>query len=188
MRAERKFSVQRLAAAALVGLFAFVSVAQAQQRDLEPAVKATFLMRFAAFVRWPPSSFTDAEAPVVICVAGDGALASLVETAARGERVGARAIAVRRYGAPQDVEGCHILYAGGAPGQSVAQLLEQVRNNPVLTVTDQRRSGVRGMIHFAIENDRVRFHINRDAADAVGLEVNARLLSVALSVRSRRSS
>jgi hypothetical protein len=188
MRAERKSSVRKLAAAALLGVFALVSAAHAQQRDLEPAVKATFLTRFAAFVRWPPGSFTDAQAPVVICVAGDAVLASLVESAASGERVGARAIVVRRYGAPQDSAGCHILYAGGAPGQSVPQLLEQVRNDPVLTVTDQRRSRVRGMIHFAIENDRVRFHVDRDAADAVGLEVNARLLSVALSVRSRRSS
>lgn len=185
MPAGRKHSIVKLAAAAMV-LLAFAPPARAQHSDLEPAVKATFVTRFASFVQWPPDSFADAAAPVTVCVVGDRAFASQVEAAARGERVGAHPIAVRAYSAlPRDAA-CHVLFAAGTREQSVAQLLQAVAGQPVLTVTDERRGRVRGMVHFVRDRGRVRFRIDRDAADAARLIMNSRLLAVALSVDSRR--
>lgn len=188
MPGSRIPSILQHGAAALLALLALASSAHAQQRDLEPAVKATFVTRFASFVQWPAEGFPGAADPVVICVAGDGAFAELVELAARGEQIGARSIVVRRFSTlPSDV-GCHVLYAAGAPGQSAAQMLDVVRGQGVLTVTDERRGRARGMIHFVLDRGRVRFHVDRDAANAAHLNVSSRLLSVALSVRSRGAS
>lgn len=175
-------------AALLMAFLAFVAPAHAQQRDLEQAVKATFLMRFPSFVQWPAASFAGAGDPVVICVVGDQALAALVEAAAQGERIGARSIVVRRFAALPRNAGCHVVYAGVGEGQSVSQVLEITRNQPVLTVTDERYGATRGMVHFARDGGRLRFHIDRDASDAAGLTLSARLLSVAISVQSRRAS
>lgn len=162
--------------------------ASAQQQNLGPAVKATFLVRFASFVQWPADSFPSTSDPVVICVAGDYALANLVETVARGERIGARNVLVRRLASVAQNSGCHLLYAAGAASQSVPQMLEAARGQAVLTVTDQTHGRTRGMIHFVHDGGRVRFHIDRDAADGAGLNLNSRLLAVALSVQSRRAS
>lgn len=167
---------------------AAIAPAHAQQRDLESAVKATFLSRFASFVEWPAASFPGLGDPVVICVAGDSSFAQLVEAAAHGEHIGARSIVVRRYGELPRNTGCHVLYAAGGAGQTVAQSLGVVRGEAVLTVTDERHGRTRGMIHFVVENGRVRFHVDRTAIEAAGLDVSARLLNVALSVRSREPS
>jgi hypothetical protein len=188
MKAGRIPPVLRRAVMALAFLLANSSLAFAQQSNLETAVKATFVLRFASFVQWPAASFADPAAPIVICVTGDPELGGLVESAARGERVGAHPIMVRRLDVVAINSGCHILYASSARNQSVARALETIRGQPVLTVTDERDGNARGMIHFVRDNGRVRFRIDRDASDAAGLDLNARLLSVALSVRSRRTT
>lgn len=187
MRAGLRHSLCLALASIFAGLL-FGAPASAQQQDLEPAVKATFVLRFASFVQWPAESFPAQTDPIVICVAGDARFAALVESAASGERIGVHSVVVRRLAAVPREAGCHVLYAAGAPGQNVAQMLESVRGHAVLTVTDQLHSGTRGMIHFVREGGRVRFHIDRDAADGAGLTVNSRLLAVALTVRSRRAS
>lgn len=168
---------------AMLVALAFSASAHAQERDLEAAVKATFVMRFASFVQWPAESFPGASQPVVICVVGDADFARLVETASRGERIGVRNILVRSFAALAPDAGCHVLYAA----RSVPQTLDAARNLPVLTVTDDRRGRARGMIHFVMDDGRVRFHVDRDATDAAGLTVSSRLLSVAASVQSRRA-
>lgn len=184
MRAGRPHSVFRGVMPILITVLCLMQPAWAQNRDLESAVKATFLMRFPSFVQWPPESFPGATDPVVLCVTGDPAFAGLVESAARGERIGVRSIVVRSIGPASPSSGCHVLYTGG--GQDAAARLAAMRGEPVLTVTDERRGSARGMIHFVMDNGRVRFHADRAQMEAAGLAVSARLLNVALTVRGRR--
>lgn len=174
-----------LACAVLGVIAAFVIAAPpaVAQRAQENAVKATFLTRFASFVDWPADSFDTPDAPLVVCVSGDPAVADLTERAAAGQRVNGRTLAVRRVGAVGRGSGCHVLYLAGAPGQSVAAGLSVVRGDPVLTVTDAQHASARGSVHFVLSEGRVRFHINRSGASAGGLSINARLLNIALSVR-----
>ena len=153
------------------------------QRAQENAVKATFLTRFASFVEWPAIAFSAADAPLVICVSGDAAIAGLAERAATDQRVNGRTLVVRRLGAVSRGSGCHVLYLAGAEGQSVAAALRDVRGDPVLTVTDAQHASARGSVHFVLSGGRVRFHIDRTDASAGGLSINSRLLNIALSVR-----
>lgn len=169
----------------LAVLFGAAAPALAQPADVEGAIKATFLYRFASFTQWPAASFATPSDPVVICVSGDPAFAALVGEAARGERVAGRGFVVRAIDAVTPSSACHILYAARARGQTAAQALEAVRGRPVLTVTDQLHGSARGMVHFVVSQGRVRFHVDDAAAAASGLAFNSRLLSVALSVRQR---
>lgn len=162
--------------------------ASAQQANLEAAVKATFLYRFGSFVEWPPTAFARPDAPLVVCVFGAPSFAQVVERAAGGEQVAGRPVLVRRLSVVARDSGCHILYAAGAGDQSVAQALAAVRGQPVLTVTDSNFGATRGAVHFVVVQDRVRFHIDRGAAEQNFLTLSSRLLSIALSVRRRGGS
>ena len=53
----------------------------------------------------------------------------------------------------------------------------------ILLVTDGAVSSDRGMIHFVLDDDRVRFHIDLQAASRSRLSISSRLLNLALSVR-----
>ncbi|MBC7768975.1 MAG: YfiR family protein [Phycisphaerales bacterium] len=159
--------------------------AAAQQADLEAAVKATFLYRFGSFVDWPPSAFAAPDAPLVVCVSGDAAFAGVVQRASAGERIANRPVLVRAIGVVASSPGCHIIYVTGASGQNIASALTAVRGETVLTVTDAQHGATRGAIHFVVVDDRVRFHIDRGAAERNHLNLSSRLLSIALSVRRR---
>ena len=152
------------------------SQAYAQGRSLEFAVKAAFLTKFGAFVNWPAGG-----GPVRLCVIGEDPFGARLEQAAQGQP--GQAIAVRRLVEVDRSSGCDIVYAGGSPRQSVGQSLQAVRGAPVLTVTDASRGGARGMIHFVVFQDRVRFHIDSAQASQSGLAISSKLLSLALSVK-----
>lgn len=179
MRGSALASVIGLAMVAAV----FAASPAAAQRAQEDAVKATFLTRFASFIEYPAGAFVSAEAPLVICVSGDPSIAALTEQAAANQRIDGRPLEVRRVGAVDHDSGCHVIYLAGVDGQSVSAALGALRGVPVLTVTDGAHGRTRGAIHFVLSDGRVRFHIDRNAADAGRLGMSARLLNIALSVR-----
>lgn len=177
--AERR-SILALSAGALAAALLVCAPAQAQP-TLEQQVKAAFVAKFAAFVDWPAGVLAPTE-PLRICVLGDdGVSAALDQTA--GRPLGGRTIAVRRLETAERGEACHVLYAAGSSRQTAAQALQAVRGAPILTVTDSARGPTRGMIHFVVFENRVRFHIDAAQAAQSGIAMNSKLLALALSVR-----
>ena len=151
---------------------------QPAQTRLEYSVKANYLVRFAAFVEWPSRAFATRQSPVVICVVGRDPFGNALDRAARAQTAYGRSLVVRRPDTADSVAGCHILYVGrGGAG------LVPDGGRAILLVTDANVSSDRGMIHFAIDDDRVRFHIDLQAASRSRLSISSRLLNLALSVR-----
>jgi hypothetical protein len=151
---------------------------QPVQTRLEYSVKANYLVRFAAFVEWPAQAFADTRSPVVLCVAGRDPFNGSLDRAVRAQSAHGRALVVRRPGSAEAAAGCHVLYVGRGGGSIVPD-----DRRPVLVVTDGALSSDRGMIHFVIDEDRVRFHIDLQAASRSRLSISSRLLNLALSVR-----
>ncbi len=145
--------------------------------SLEDRVKANYLVRFAAFVEWPPTAFASSTAPMLICVAGSDPFGAALDRAAEGQTAQSRPIAVRRPRSASEAEPCHILYA--AVGTRPAF------RTPVhgrLLVTE---AGDGGMIAFRLRDARVRFDVDLAAARRSGLSLNSRLLDLAVTVRGR---
>ena len=174
----------RLIMALITGVLAFgPALAGAEMPDVEPAVKATFLYKFAPFVEWPPNAFAFPSDPLVICVVGTDAVTGLVDEAARGQSVRGRAVTVVHLPALARDSRCHILY-GALRGESAVSVLNAVRGSPVLTATDAARDArARGIVNFVIQDNRVRFEIDLDAASNNKLMISSKLLSLAASVR-----
>ncbi|NJC40556.1 hypothetical protein GGQ87_000814 [Brevundimonas alba] len=149
-----------------------------QQASLEYSVKANYLVRFAAFVEWPPRAFAAPQSPVVICVAGRDPFRGALERAAQNQTAYGRPLTVRRPGDREAAAGCHILYVGQGGGGMIPE-----GPRSILLVTDGAVQAERGMVHFVLSDDRVRFHIDLQAASRGGLSISSRLLNLALSVR-----
>lgn len=178
MSARRRLPSSSFLAAAF--LFLVAAPAAAQPSDL--AVKAAFLTKFGAYVGWPRSL----SGPIVLCVVGSDPFGAMLDTAARGQQVDGRPLALRRLAGAAGVDGCHIAFVEGSNAGRTAELLQALRGKPVLTVTDSRAGPHRGMIYFVIDGGRVRFHIDQAAAQQSKLTLSSRLLAIALSVRSGR--
>jgi hypothetical protein len=178
MAAARKTRAAWAAAALLVlGL-----PAPAWANAMETAVKATYLYKIAPFVTWPPTAFSAADQPLVICVQGSGEFAALVQRAAAGQRVGAHPVAVRHLARLDRGSGCHIAYVGGSGAQSAAQALAAVSGAPVLTVTDAENGPAKGVVHLVLNGGKVRFAVNAAQAEADGLAISSKLLALAVEV------
>lgn len=170
--------------AAIVIALAFACGRPAQAGpDLEYAVKANYLVRFAAFVDWPDAAFGTAEAPLVICVVGHDPFGPALEQAAAAQTAHGRRLAIRRPASPAALTGCHIAYLGGG---AAAAWSDRLNGQPaVLVVTDQASGARNGTIQFLLINNRVRFRIDQAGAARSGLVISSRLLNLAVSVEGR---
>lgn len=169
----------RQAIAGVLAVLALLGEAgTARAQSLEYQIKANYLVRFAAFVEWPPSAFASAAAPLNLCVAGRDPFGQALDAAAAAQTAHGRRIALRRLGERDRTGGCHIVYLGrGAqPPETGAA---------VLVVSDSAVTTQRAMIHFVIATNRVRFHIDKTAAEQARLQISSRLLNLALDVRGR---
>ena len=159
--------------------------AQAVPVQRESAVKAAFLYKFGAFVDWPAGSFQRPDAPFVIGVAGDDAVAADLEQLVAGRSLDGRPVAARRVGSDAaSLAGLHVLFIGRR-SERLRELLAAAVG-PVLLVTDQESALRLGsVINFSSEGGRMRFSVSLSAAEARSLRLSARLLAVAQDVEGR---
>jgi hypothetical protein len=171
----------RFAAAALLAACSLLRPPlAAQQREAgETALKAAFLYNFTKYVEWPAAAFAK-QGQFRVCVFADPAFTREIEAILAGERVGSRTVRVI---APDfsEVRSCHLAYFADA--DRGAQLVAGLRQAPVLTVGEGPRFLEQGgIISFVLEDDRVRFDINRRGVDRAGLTISSKLLRVARHV------
>ena len=157
--------------------------AAAPAASLEYSVKANYLVRFAAFVNWPPEAFTTKNRALTICVVGSDPFGSSLNKAASGQTINGRPIAIRRIDRVDARSACNILYLASGGEQTVRDVTSALADTPVLIVTDEAHGPERGHIHFVLAQNRVRFHIDDMAAKQAGLAISSRLLSLALTVK-----
>ena len=166
--------------ALLVAFFADDAVAQA--RPSEYAVKAAYLLNFGRFVKWP----SDHQGSFNICVLGRDPFGGELDRTVAGESVSGHPVAVRRLDSTHDAGACAILFIGTTERSRLASILEELRHKPVLTVSDMPDFVDRGgIIQFEIQQDRVRFDVNRAAAREAGLTLSSDLLKVAARVEEK---
>ena len=161
----------------------------ARGADLPPAdpyqVKAQYLALFPKFVTWPTNAFPTPTAPLTIGVIGDDPFGEALDLAAQVQTFNGRAIVVKRFQEPQDLEPCQVVFVRLASRRQ-GQVLEKLRSAGVLTVGesgDFLEQG--GMIRFLLVDGKVRFEINAAAAVKAGLRIDSRLLGAAVSGKAR---
>jgi hypothetical protein len=145
-----------------------------------PALKAAFLYNFAKFAEWPAEATAG---PLTICVLGDPAVADALDDTVKGRTIDGRAIAVSRVRAG-GLQTCRLLYVSGLDVKRTAAALDEVKGVSVLTVGDREgfaESG--GIAGLFVENAKMRFAINVDAAQRARLRISSRLLSLARLVK-----
>jgi len=175
----------RSALLATIGAASVIASSAASAQASEDSVKAAFLPRFVRYVTWPPTARPGPGEPFNLCVIGSDPYGGALDRAAKGQSIDGHPIVVRRMSSPAAAARCHIAFVYGARDQSTGQLLAAMTRLPVLTVTDSRGGGQRGMIHFVVAGGRVRFFIDESAASRRGLSISSRLLALAVGVNGR---
>ncbi|MGA3236142.1 MAG: YfiR family protein [Bryobacteraceae bacterium] len=170
----------RIAAIGLAMALRFsLATASAEQPLDEYQVKAAFLYNFAKFVQWPSDAFQSASEPIAICVLGQDPFGRSLEDTVAGRAIEGRSLIVRHISTVKQVAGCHVLFIGSADHKRSPPMLADIKPG-ILTVGESDASGADGVvINFKLDEGKVRFDINVDAAEREKLQISSRLLSLA---------
>ena len=149
----------------------------------EYEIKAAFLYNFAKFVEWPPSAFTDPKQPLSVCVFGRDPFGHSLEEAMDGKSVGNRPVILGRARQLADLAGCHVVFVSALESPRLVEILGGMRGHNILLVGESEGfASAGGIIQFVLEQNRVRFAINPDAANRAGLKISSKLLALATIV------
>jgi YfiR/HmsC-like len=181
-----------LAIAAIVVLSAAPKSRAQDSASSEYLIKAGFIYNFATLVQWPPASFPQPDSPIVIAILGEDHFGPTLDRVLEGKKVNGRPFAIRRIKSVFELqklvanpEDCHILYVSSSEMAHTAEALQIVKDTPILTIGETSgfaRSG--GIINLVLEDNRVRFEVNIDAAKTSDLNISSRLLALARIVQS----
>jgi hypothetical protein len=154
-----------------------------QSNEEEYRVKAAFLFHFAQLVDWPTDAFPGTDNSLFLCTIGEDSFQGALEGTVAGKAIGNRIIRIRHLVQPQDMHSCQIVFLGKTQSKRIPALVADLHNAPVLTVGETPGFlDAGGMICFLLEENKVRFDINLDAADSAKLKIGSRLLLLAQNV------
>ena len=154
-----------------------------QQKPGEYQIKALFLYNFLNFVDWPVGSSIYSSPTINVCIIGDDPFADAVDDI-RNETVKGKKLAIRFYRPFDEPEGCHLLFIPASEKNHAAHIVKSVKDANVLTVGDTEEVGRHGaVISFFIEQKKVRFAINIEAARRAGIKISAKLLKLAKIIK-----
>lgn len=168
--------------AALLALLAPLALATpAPAATPEAEVKAAYLYKLAAFVRWPED--TAVGGTFRLCVVGRSDVGAVLSKLVRGQQLHGRPVSVEQLTTAQAARArdCQVLFLGRG-AESAHALFAATRGLPVLTVGDRNNGTRGGVVDFLLRDGRVRLAIDRGAADERHLELSSKLLDVAVAV------
>lgn len=161
----------------LLGLLALG--AASSQVATEWEVRAAFLYNFARYTEWPEEALGAADDPFVIAVLGEDPFGKDLDRTLKDKRLHERPVVVRRAERLAELGRVHVLYVGASERPRLTKLLEELRERPVLCVSDlDDFVRVGGVARFVPVDGRIHFQIDDTTAARRGLRISSHLLKL----------
>jgi hypothetical protein len=153
-------------------------------------VKAAFLLNFVKFTTWPHDQFSSDKAPLIVAVVGQDDLDGVLDATLRGREWNGHPIQIvripslpaeghERQDSLRSLGNSHVIYV--APSAMLrSNDLKTLNQNAVLTIAfdaPQTRQGT--ILGFAVEQGKVSFVYNANAAKDSPLQISSKLLTLA---------
>ena len=151
---------------------------QGEERKLgEYEVKAVFIYNLAKFIEWPDKSL-DNNPTLTVYILGDDPFGANLD-AIKGKLIKGKSVVVKQIDSPAALKNVGILFFSSSEKKQLQDILKGISRLPILTVGDTQSFANRGvMVNFYIENNKIRFEINTEAAKLAGLKISSNLLKM----------
>jgi hypothetical protein len=153
----------------------------------EYLIKAGFIYNFAKLVEWPANAFPQPDSPIVIGILGNDPFGTTLDRIVADKKISGRVISVKRVKWSKDfkeLKDCNILFISSSEKEHVDSVVEAMKGLPILTIGDAPGFAKRGgIINFTLEDNKVRFEVNVEAAKHADLTISSRLLTLAKIVQ-----
>lgn len=164
------------------GLIAGLAMTVCAQSANEAALKVALIYNLALFVEWPQDKESREAAAFYVCLVGDDGLGSSV-AALESKTLRGKKVTVRRVRTSPADETCDVLFIASSEKSHLHEITTSLQGKAVLTISDAdaaARSGT--VIGLGIENQKMVFDINTQAAKRQGLAISSKLLRLSRSV------
>lgn len=150
----------------------------------EYQIKAAFLYNFAKFVEWPPTAVKNENTIFKIGILGDDPFKAEISVIEK-KLVRGMPLRIIRAAALGELSGCRVIFLSASVQPQLADILAQLKEKPVLTVSDTSGFAHQGVIiNLITVGNKIRFQINTEAAERAGLKISSHLLRLANIVES----
>lgn len=145
----------------------------------EEKLKALFLVNVLGYVEWPGRA---KPAAYGICMAASERFSSEVRSHLQLKTLDSRVL-MRTLDGVRNLDGCDVVFLENDTVRGAGFLLKEARERHVLSVGGGDRFIDRGgVIHLYLKDKKLAFDISAKAADAAGIKIHSRLLSLAKKV------
>jgi len=172
----------------------------------EYQIKAAFLYNFIKFVDWPKEAMPDGNEPITIGIIGKDPFGQAFEPV-KDKDAKDKKVVVKRFKSIADlkklgesgkdelnrqieaVKKCHLLFVCSSEKEYLKDIVNTVKDRPVLTVGEMQgflEAG--GISNFLVEDNKVRFEVNLIAAEHAKLKIRSQLLRLAKRVIEEKSA
>jgi hypothetical protein len=144
----------------------------------EYQIKAAMMLNFIQFIDWPddpdlPNNF------LTIGIIGEDDFKDSLDSI-EGRIVNGKQLTLRRFNCIHELNQCQILFVPESESYRMKEILTFLKGVPVLTIGESDRfTQMGGIIRFYIEENHVRFEINKAAAIYSKLKISAKLMEIA---------
>jgi hypothetical protein len=153
------------------------ALAQAES-VIEYQVKAAFIYNFIAFTHWPEIP----EQTIYLCIYGDDHFGSEIDKL-EGKTVHSHQLRIKRIDNPDKLEACQVIFFSKTLGNRLLNILNRLEGLPILTLADNPDAIAQGVvINMQLAQEKIVFEINLSTARKSGLDINSRLLQLAVKV------
>lgn len=142
----------------------------------EYALKAAFIYNFANFTEWPVSNAETLN----LCVLGsnpfDNALSSI-----EGKQAGKAKLVIKHVATNGNaIRGCQMVFISASEKGDLQTILDIARESSILTIADLQGAAQQGvMIGLTVEQKKITFEVNLEAARRARLNISSKLLRLA---------
>ena len=149
----------------------------------EYLIKAGFIYNFAQLVQWPSVAFPQADSPIVIGILGTDPFGTTIDRVVENKKLDGRNLVVKRmkWGKDlKDLKDCNILFVSSSEKEHIPDLVNMLKWLPILTIGETPGFATHGgIINLTLQDNKVRFEVNIEAAKQANLNISSRLLALA---------
>nr|NQU93596.1 YfiR family protein [Bacteroidota bacterium] len=151
-----------------------------QVKGTSENIMGSFIYNFAEFLTWPNLNESD---DFKIVVLGNCGILKPLQQISEMRTIDGKKITVKNIQNIDELESCHILYISEKRIDELAIVLKSLENFQTVTISNCEGCLQKGLsINFVIENEKVRFEINKTMLDKNKVKISSQLLKLAVVI------
>ena len=138
-------------------------------------------MNFTKLIEWPQPY---RQGNFVVGVIGDSPLYPELVKMSKTKKVANQSLQVVKFNSSSEIQKCHIIYVSRNKSENMNAVLEKVKQNSTLIITEKNGLVDKGAgINFIVKDNRQKFELNKKNVEKYKLKVSSNLVSLAFTVK-----